>query len=99
MIQNIRFFIKEAARVLFHTEDVPRIMVNVERLISLYGKNGYSVGDQLTWADIVFFFIVEMGKIEKSGIEKFPHSLKVLENVENHPKIAAYIKSRPESAW
>jgi hypothetical protein len=30
-------------------------MKNIEKLISMYGKNGFAVGDALTWADIALF--------------------------------------------
>ena len=74
-------------------------MKNVEKLISMYGSNGYSVGDSLTWADIALFYMIEMTKIDKTNLEKFPLSLQIVQNVENDSRIAAYRKSRPETAF
>ena len=32
--------------------DVVKGLVNIEKLIDMYSINGYSVGKQLTWADL-----------------------------------------------
>ena len=62
----------------------------------MYGKNGFSVGDQLTWADIALFKAFDVAKIERG---KYPIADKVVQNVEKNPRMIEYIKTRPHSDW
>lgn len=73
---------------------------NIDNLIKSYGSNGFSVGSSLTWADLAIFDITSVlfSKHPTFG-EKFPHLAKVHEQVHNHPKIAEYVKNRPETPF
>ena len=41
---------------------------NIEKLITMYGSNGYSVGDSLTWADLLIFEIASSLSFDKPEI-------------------------------
>ena len=79
---------------------MPKHLANIEKLIQLYGKNGHSVGDSLTWADLfVFDFASSHTKSIDGFAAKFPGVTQVMQLVENNPKIAAYVKTRPETKF
>ena len=72
----------------------------LEKLIGMYSRaKGYTVGDYLTWADIylydTMFYIL---KVNPKALDAYPHVSAVKKNVEAHPKIGAYLKSRPPTA-
>ena len=69
---------------------------NVETLIEMYGKNGYSVGDSLTWADLIIFDVCSalFSKVPDFSAT-CPKLTAVHDLVKNNANIAAYIKSRP----
>lgn len=71
------------------------IFGQIEKMIKMYGKNGYSAGDSLTWADI-FLFEITSGVIALDpGLEsRFPEISKVRASVEKHSKLMEYIKNR-----
>ena len=65
-------------------------------MIGLYGKNGYAVGDSLTYADLEVYEVVSfMSTFFKVDItEKNAILEKNKKIVESHPKLGPYIKSR-----
>jgi hypothetical protein len=87
---------KEAARVKFHSEVAPGILKNIEKLIAMYGSPGFSVGNELTWADIALFKAFDQAKIEKG---KYLVADKVVETVRNNPRMIHYLATRPPSDW
>lgn len=74
--------------------------VNVEKLISLYGKNGYSVGDSLTWADLMIYDICHslFTKVPTFA-QKYTKLSAVYELVAKNEKVSEYVKARPETAF
>jgi hypothetical protein len=65
-------------------------------LIKLYGSNGFSVGSALTWADLQIMEItLTIGGIDANFLNSYPGILAVKKSVEEHPKVAPYLKSRP----
>ena len=73
-------------------EEMPKHLANFEKLIQAYGKNGFSVGSSLTWADLSIFDFVTSQSYDTA---KFPALSKVLKTVQENPKISAYLKTRP----
>lgn len=71
-------------------------MGNIEKLIKLYGSNGYSVGSALTWADLQIMECALMIQgFDANFLNNYPGILAVRKTVEEHPKVAPYLKSRP----
>nr|AYN44550.1 glutathione S-transferase S10 [Brachionus koreanus] len=69
---------------------------NVEKLIEIYGSNGYSVGDSLTWADLAIFDTVYSLLIKHPKFsQSFPVLNRVYENVKANPSVANCVKNRP----
>jgi glutathione S-transferase len=89
---------KEKAEALtkFLAEDLPKHAGSVEKLVGLYGKNGYAVGDALTWADL-YIFDYFSGYTDKVPDFKtnYPQISKIVEAIRQHPKIAEYLEKRP----
>ena len=91
---------KEIAKK-FYTEELPKHLKNLEALAKLYGNGGaFFVGNQLTWADLLFY---DMGQVLLSTDETCLNNYSWLkqnrQEVEKQPKIAAYLESRPETAF
>ncbi len=101
--QKVFFIPKEQqaeAEKKFMVEDAPKHLANIEKLITLYGSNGHSVGNSVTWADLHMFDVTGIIHSKDAHVlEKFPHILKVRQTVESHPKVAAWLKARPESSF
>ena len=80
----------------FMADDAPKYIGNLEKLIKTYGSNGFSVGNSLTWADLLVFDITSnMQSMDPKALEKSPCILAVRKSVESNAKIAAYLKARP----
>lgn len=69
---------------------------NIEKLISLYGSNGFSVGDSLTWADL-FIFDLTTALLAKNPefTSQFPLIAGVHATVSKNENVSNYVKSRP----
>lgn len=73
---------------------------NLEKLIGLYGKNGFSVGDSLTWADLMIFDVCSsMFEKVPTFMESFPVLTAVHKSVAANEKVAAYVASRPATPF
>lgn len=92
---------KQAAMQKFFTEELPKHLTNLETLAKAYGNGGpFFVGNQLTLADLVQYAMADY-LLEFDGNLFANHSwLKHnREEVKKHPKIAAYLKTRPQTSW
>ncbi|CAF1405231.1 unnamed protein product [Didymodactylos carnosus] len=83
------------------TTDIPKVLGQLEKLHSMYSENGFSfVGNQLTWADLlVYDSITNLLTLDSYLLEPYPKLRQNRQDVENHPKINAYLKSRPVTAF
>jgi len=92
---------KEAVKKDFQEKVIPGSLPNLEKFAAANKeKAGYFVGSKLTLADIHLFSIVELLKQSAPEIlSKFPALKKVFDTVEANPKIAEYIKKRPETPF
>ena len=69
---------------------------NIEKLIGLYGSNGYSVGQSLTWADLLIFEIASTLFAKHPDMQtKFPHIAGVQKTVSENNHVTEYVKNRP----
>ena len=89
---------KERVRI-FDEEQLPTIFMHLEKqLISNNGGDGYFVGDNMTWCDILFTHWVSWvpdGVKVTPPFDKFPKLKALTQRVESHPKIAEWLKKRP----
>ncbi|CAF0883484.1 unnamed protein product [Didymodactylos carnosus] len=92
---------KEEAKQKFLKEDATKQLTNLETLLTSYGQNGpFFLGNQLTWADLMFFeTVATLSQLDKNILEKYPKLKRCHEEVGNNPKIAAYLKSRPNTPF
>jgi hypothetical protein len=89
-------FVKEKAFNEFLDNHATKVAKNIEKLIELYGSNGYAVGDTLTWADLAILDVVSsLFNRRPNFVSNFPlieaNYRKCLEN----QNIAQYLKNRP----
>ena len=76
-------------------------MKNLEVLGKLYGNGGtFFVGNQLTWPDLLFFDVAQsMLAGDGSCLDQYPWLKQNRQEVEKQPKIAEYLKKRPETPF
>jgi glutathione S-transferase len=69
---------------------------NLEKLIGLYGSNGYAVGESLTWADLAIVDVVtSFFNRRQNFLSNFPLLSKVYEKSLENERVAQYLASRP----
>lgn len=83
----------------FFEKEVPLFLDRFERLATMYGSKGYSVGNSLKWSDLsiydtlsVWFFI----DMDPKLLEAYPHVHEIYKTVDNHPRIKDYVARRPK---
>ncbi len=72
---------------------------NIEKLIELYGKDGFSVGSSLTWADLAIYDFKTKAEISLGPLDQFEHVNKVAHSVESQANIGEYLKKRASSPF
>ena len=80
----------------FLSESAPNHLGKIDKLISLWGSNGYSVGSSLKWSDLYIYSITsEIKGIDANVLAKYSGIVGVNKTVDTNPKISAYLKNRP----
>lgn len=73
---------------------------NIEKLITLYGSNGYSVGNSLTWADLIIYDVtVPLFSKHPNFQANYPKIAQVHQTVSSNERIAEYVRNRPETPF
>jgi glutathione S-transferase len=85
----------------FKTEELPKHLQNLDTLRKLYGNGGpYFVGNNLTWADLLFYDIGEtLLAVDENGLDNYPWLKQNRAEVEKQPRIAEYLKNRPKTPF
>lgn len=92
---------KADAQKAFQEKTLTPTLTNMEKLAaSNKEKPGVFVGSKITLADIHFFSVVEMLTSKAPTIlSTYPTLKKIYDGVAANPKIAEYIKKRPETPF
>ncbi|CAF1035180.1 unnamed protein product [Adineta steineri] len=92
---------KEALSKKYFGEDLPKHLQNLEALGKLYGNGGhFFVGKQLTWADLTFYTFGQLLiQFQADSLNNFSWLKQNRAEVEKQPKIAEYLKNRPETQF
>ena len=86
---------REAAKKAFLAEEAGPHFENIQKLIKLWGSNGYSVGSSLKWSDLYIWSITNELKItDPNVLAKFPGILAVNKSVDSNSKVTEYAKNR-----
>ena len=94
---NVKPEDKDANIKSFLTENAPNQLEKIEKLIKLWGSNGYSVGSSLKWSDLQIFIVTyELKTLDSNIIAKYPAIDAVFKTVEANPKVAEYLKIRSD---
>ena len=85
----------------YFVEELPKHLENLEILAKLYGAGGpWFVGNHLTWVDLLFYVLFEfLLGIQGDCLDKHPWLKQNRTEVEKQPKIAEYLKNRPETSF
>jgi glutathione S-transferase len=85
----------------FLEEELPKHLQNLEVLGKLYGNGGhFFVGNHLTWADLYFYDLTDtLRTLGGNSLNNHTWLQQNREEVAKQPKIAEYVKNRPESSF
>ena len=83
----------------FLSEELPEFLENFETLRKMYGNGGpFFVSNQLTWADLAFHELgLNLLQIDGTCLDKHPWLKQNRVEVEKQPRIAEYLKKRPQT--
>ncbi|CAF3479039.1 unnamed protein product [Rotaria sp. Silwood1] len=83
----------------FFDEKVPKYLQNLNVLGKLYSNDGpFFVGNHLTWADLLFYDMLEtLLEIDENCLNNYPWLKQNRAEVEKQPRIAEYLKNRPKT--
>nr|AYN44485.1 glutathione S-transferase S12/13 [Brachionus calyciflorus] len=91
---------RDAVVAQFLAEDAVSHLEKVEKIVTLYGTEGYSVGSSLTWSDLHLFDVTStVMTLNANLLDKYPRIQAVRKTVESNEKVSAYLKSRPETPF
>jgi glutathione S-transferase len=89
---------KEAGETKFKIDTLPQKLKGLETLMNTYGNGTWAVGNNVTWADLSIYDLVEvLIKVDDQLLEKYPALQKNREAVEKLPKIVEYLAKRKET--
>ena len=73
----------------------------IETLIQMYGRNGYSVANYLTLADLYLYEVVTscIHSHDLGALRNYPEIQRVRNSVESSPRVANYVKNRFRSRF
>jgi glutathione S-transferase len=82
-------------------DELPKHLQNLEKLAKLYGNGGpFFVGNNLTWADLFFYAVGQTFlELDENGLDNHPWLKQNRVEVEKQPKIAEYLKNRPQTSF
>ena len=85
----------------FFADELPKHLQNLDVLAKLYGNGGpFFVGNQLTWADLLFYDILQTFlELNADCLNNYLWLKQNRAEVEKQPKIAEYLKNRPKTAF
>jgi len=88
----------------FHERALPETMQFVEKFISKYSRgNGTSVGANITYADLCIYNTVDQmvlaGVAGWNDFERYKGVHGIIRSIENTPRFADYLKTRPPAAF
>ena len=85
----------------FMSEELPKFLENLETLRKMYGNGGpFFVSNQLTWADLFFHDIgFNLLQANETCLDKHPWLKQNRAEVEKQPRIAEYLKKRPQTPF
>jgi glutathione S-transferase len=77
--------------------DLPKHLENLEILAKSYGNGGpWFVGNKLTWADLFVYVVLEnFLEMNADCLNNYPWLKQNNKEVENQPRIAEHMKTRP----
>jgi glutathione S-transferase len=85
----------------FFDEELPKHLQNLDVLAKLYGNGGsFFVGNNLTWADLFFYGVLEnFLAINADCLNNNPWLKQNYAEVGKQPRIAEYLKNRPTTPY
>jgi glutathione S-transferase len=90
---------RDTAKKAFEAGEAVAHLEKIEKLISLWGSNGHSVGSSLKWSDL---YVLDTSKLiaqDANVLDKYPGILAVNKSVESIPAVAEYLKNRAVTSF
>ena len=103
LYKNIFFIENEQEKTEAKNKQLEQVKIHlnrVEKVVSLYGLNGFSVGTALTWADLQLYEVTtDVVLLYEKLLDDLVAIKSVRKTVENHEKVGPYLKSRPITSY
>jgi len=92
---------KKASIEKFLANELPKHLRNLETLAKAYSDGGsFFIGNHLSFADLYVYDVLEnILEVDANILEQYPWLKTNRQEVAKHPKIDAYLKSRPRTAF
>nr|QUF59418.1 glutathione S-transferase GSTS12/13-3 [Brachionus angularis] len=91
---------KPAAVEKFLAEDAVEHLGRIEKILNLYGNEGYSVSSSFTWADLSVFDVTSLVHgLDQNALNNYPRILAVRNTVQTNERIAKYLQQRPKNPY
>ena len=91
---------KEAAFKSFIENQGAKGAADVEKLVTLYGSDGFAVGSSLTWADILIYEVITFLLAKNPEMAaQIPKTNAIRDSVAKHQRIIDYVAKRPETPF
>ncbi|CAF2915714.1 unnamed protein product [Rotaria sp. Silwood2] len=92
---------RQADMEKFIVDELPKHMQNLEVLAKAYNNDGpFFVGNHLTWCDLFVYDMLEnVLHVDGSALNRYSWLQRNRQEVEQQPKIAAYLKSRSQTPF
>jgi prostaglandin-H2 D-isomerase / glutathione transferase len=86
----------------FATDRHPIYLTRYERVFSEHKEHAYAFGEKPTLGDFAVFFILDEAKtfgISAAVPDEYPHLQLFMKTMYARPKVAEWLKNRPETPW
>ncbi|CAF3622106.1 unnamed protein product [Rotaria sp. Silwood1] len=92
---------RQADMQKFLVDELPKHMQNLEVLANAYSNGGpFFVGNHLTWCDLFVYDMLEsILQVDSTVLSRYSWLQRNRQEVEQQPKIAAYLKSRSQTLF
>ncbi|XP_022086124.1 S-crystallin SL11-like isoform X2 [Acanthaster planci] len=103
-LTKILFYEKDEAKkkelsATYYGETAPRFLKGLEEILKTNnGGDGFFVGSKISRADIIFYVGMEAFRND-DVLKQYPKLYSLKERIAQDPKIAAYLKDRPQTQF
>lgn len=90
----------EAKAKFLSSTELKTHLDRIEKIIGLFGSNGFSVGSSLKWSDLAIFDSTSnILELNSNALDNYKKIKEVRKSVEENQRVSGYLKYRPTTAF